>query len=320
MSGAAPLVSVIVPAYGVAQYLGEALASLQAQTLEDWEAIVVDDGDTDPVEVAIGPFLADPRIRLLQTDNGGLSAARNAGMAVAKAPRIALLDGDDLYDPHYLERMTAALDAEPGIGFATCDARLFGNPAFEGKLFSSLEPQTGEITLERVIRADFKVFGSCTIRAALIKALGGFDESLRSAEDLDMWIRLLETGCKAVRVPEPLVHYRRRADSLSADGAALARWVLSVYHKAEHRLAGRPEAAAAHAMKADAFNKLEIEEGIAAIADGRTREGISRLAATDIAAHSPRWRLALTVFRLFPPLAGPVVRAYMQRQPFGPRG
>jgi glycosyltransferase involved in cell wall biosynthesis len=311
-----PAVSVIVPAWGVGALLGEALGSLQAQTRSDWEAIVVDDGDTQAVADALAPFRSDPRIRLLATENGGLAAARNRGIAAARAPRICLLDGDDRYRPDYLEKMIAALDADPRLGFVTCDAQLFGAPRFEGKLFSQLEPQTGPLTLERVLRRQFKVFGSTMMRREALGSVGGFDAGLRSAEDLDLWIRMLGGGWSAAYVPAPLVEYRRRATSLSADALGLARWVCRVYENAVARLDGQPEQSAAAEMLAVERNKLRIEEGEAAILEGRTRAGLALLRSTDIASRSLKWRLAMTLFRIVPPLAGPVIRAYTRRQPF----
>ena len=121
-----PRAAVIVPAYGVAHLVGEALRSLQAQTMPDWECAVIDDGAPDDVAAAVVPFLSDPRIRFIATPNRGVSAARNRAIAATTAPAIALLDGDDLLRPTYLERTLAALEAEPDARLVTCNARIFG--------------------------------------------------------------------------------------------------------------------------------------------------------------------------------------------------
>jgi glycosyltransferase involved in cell wall biosynthesis len=312
----APTVSVIVPAWGVADLLPEALGSLQSQSLADWEAIVVDDGDTRAVAAAVAPFSGDGRIRLLATDNAGLAGARNRGIAAARGRYISLLDGDDLYAPDYLARMTARLDEDPALGFVTCDARLFGIPEFEGKLFSQLEPQDGPISLERVLRRQFKVFGAATMRREALAAVGGFDARLRSAEDLDLWIRLLEAGWTAAKVDAPLVHYRRRASSLSANSLKLAEWVVRVYDNAVARLHGRPERGVAEEMLERARNQLRIEQGFDACLKGRSSEGVAQLLATDLRNESMKWRVAMSLFRAFPPLAGPVIRAYMRGHHF----
>ena len=109
----APRIAVIVPAYGVAHLLAEALDSLRAQSFTDWEAIVIDDGAPD-VAGAVAPYLDDSRIRVLATDNRGVSTARNRAIAEARAPLIALLDGDDLFRPGYLAAMVAAMEVDPG--------------------------------------------------------------------------------------------------------------------------------------------------------------------------------------------------------------
>lgn len=122
MSATAPKVTVIIPAWGVANYVGEALASLQAQTISAWEAVIIDDGDTGRVAQALDPFASDERIRLLATDNAGLAAARNRGIATATTEFVSMLDGDDRYKAEYLERMLAALESDRALGFVTCDA------------------------------------------------------------------------------------------------------------------------------------------------------------------------------------------------------
>ena len=91
-SAGAARVAVIVPAYGVAHLLGEALDSLKAQTFAAWECVVIDDGARDDVAGAVAAYLADPRIRFLATDNRGVSAARNRAVAASSAPYVALLD------------------------------------------------------------------------------------------------------------------------------------------------------------------------------------------------------------------------------------
>ena len=105
----APKVSVIIPAYNVAPYIAETLASVLAQTYRSWEAIVVNDGSTDTreLETALGPFR--DRITYIVQENKGAGAARNAAMAVASGEWLAFVDGDDYWAPTYLERQLANL-------------------------------------------------------------------------------------------------------------------------------------------------------------------------------------------------------------------
>jgi glycosyltransferase involved in cell wall biosynthesis len=303
-----PAVSVIVPAYGVAPYLGEALRSLQAQNRADWEAIVIDDGDTAAVAAAFAPFAGDPRFRLLATGNGGLAAARNRGIAAARADRIALLDGDDLYMPDYLEKMVARLDAEPGLGFVTCDAILFGLPAREGRRFSEYAPQHEPLTLARVLARQFNVFGSCTMRRAALAAVGGYDEGMRSAEDLDLWVRLLEAGWRGAYVAAPLLRYRRRADSLSAATLPMLRAEQRLFAAAARRLAALPDGLAAHAALLRTEQAIAFEEGESQVLAGNVAEGLRRLRDAGPRTRRPLWRATLAAMRLAPRLAPAMMR------------
>jgi glycosyltransferase involved in cell wall biosynthesis len=311
-----PLLAFIVPAWGVGPFLGEALASLQAQTRPDWQAVVVDDGDTARVAAAAAPYLSDPRIRLLATDNGGTSVARNRAVATTDAPFLAFLDGDDRFRSDYLELMLPPLLADASLGFVTSDARMFGSPAFEGRLFSNHQPQTGEITLERVLRRTFNVVGSSVVRREAFEGVSGYDPELRASEDFDLWLRILGEGWRGTLVPEPLVEYRRRAGSLSAASLPLAQTTCAAYRKAIARLAGRPEQAAARAALAQAENAVLIEEGLAAVVRGETAAGLRMLYQTDLPRHSTKWRLAMAAFRLMPPVAGPILRSYVRGSGF----
>lgn len=105
-NSAMPQVSVIVAAYNAAPYIAQAIESVQAQTLQDWEMIIVDDASTDQTIAAVEPYLCDSRIRLIKrTENRGPSAARNCALDAAQGEWIAILDADDWYDPPRLERL-----------------------------------------------------------------------------------------------------------------------------------------------------------------------------------------------------------------------
>src|SRR5947209_8661253 len=119
-----PRLSVVIPAYNSARTIRAAVASTLNQTRPVLEVIVVDDGSTDATaEVVTG--IADPRVRLVSRPNGGPSAARNAGIAVARGEWVGFLDSDDLWLPSYAQRAAAALGAAANPGFAYTDAYRF---------------------------------------------------------------------------------------------------------------------------------------------------------------------------------------------------
>ena len=303
---ASPRVSVVVPAYGVAHLLGEALRSLQAQTFADWEAIVVDDGAPDDVAAAFAPFADDKRFRLLMTDNKGLATARNRAIGAARAPLISLLDGDDLYAPRYLERMVAAIEADPTLGFVCCDAMVFGKDEHPPRRYSSIYPMSGGISLRRVLDRSFVVFVAATLRRSALEEIGGFDAALEACEDLDAWIRLLSAGWRAAFVPEPLACYRRRRDSMSSSDRRMARASCVTYEKACRALQGRDEQAVAEREFEAHTQRLRWLDGEALILSGDVSAGLLRLA--DAGDRSLRWRLGLGLMRRAPRLAAFLLR------------
>lgn len=281
--------------------LADALDSLIGQDRKDWRAIVVDDGD-ETVAGHVAPYLSDPRIGFLHTDNGGLPTARNRAIAASDTPYVALLDGDDMLEPYFVSAMIAALDASPRIGLATGDATFFGADR-AGELFSTYCPQVLPATLERVIRREFNIFGLTAMRREAIEAIGGFDTSLESSEDLDAWIRLLAAGWELAYVPRPIARYRRREGQMSGNTPVMLRTAHAVMEKARTHLAGRPEQAAAEAMCRRIEGEMAIEDAFARIADGQVRAGVADLVRLGVGGRSPRWRKALTIMRIAPFLA-----------------
>jgi len=297
-------ITVVIPAYRVGALVSEALTSVLGQQRADWRAIVVDDGDPD-VTLHVGPFLTDPRIRLLQTDNAGVSVARNRAIAEANTPYIAFLDGDDVLEPDYCSVMIAALEMNPKAGFVTGDASYFGADR-GGELFSAYNPQTMPATLERVLERRFNIFAAATVRREALASVGGFQAGLTTSEDFDLWLRLLIAGWELAYVPRPVAQYRRRAGSASRDSAGMLRTALAVTMTARDALAGRPEAIAAEHMCvrltheiaiAAAFDRLKLADRHA------VRDAAKFLLAHGVAVRSPRLRAMLRLIRLLPACA-----------------
>lgn len=307
-------VAVIVPAYGVAHLVGEALASLKRQTLTDWECIVIDDGAPDDVAAAVAPFLRDPRIRFLQTDNGGVSTARNRAVENCTAPLIALLDGDDLFRPRYLETMVAMLEADPAVRLATCNARIFGAVSRERTCVESKQG-TGDGTrgsLSDVLDRSFNVYIGTTFRRADFEAVGGFDRTMAQSEDFDLWVRLMMLGGEAHYVDEVLGDYRVRPGSASSNAGRMLLGNIKVYDKALAAL-GRdaPERALVEHLLAESRAALSFEHAMDRIIDGDTRAGLAEL--RDIVSAGgivggPVWRAAFALWQVAPALARPMLR------------
>ncbi len=326
-SAALPRVAVIVPAYGVAHLLAEALCSLQAQSLAEWECVVIDDGAPDDVTAAVAPFLADPRIRFLTTANYGVSAARNTAIAATSAPLIALLDGDDRFRPDYLTTMAALLEADPAIRLATCNALLFGALPRERLCFMHPQGSSDGIhgNLADVLDRSFSVYIGTTFRRTDFVAVSGFDLSMTHAEDLDLWVRLLELGGSARYVDSVLGEYRVRPHSASDNPVRLLEGNLKVYLKAQQRLTvGHPAQAVITPMVAETRQALNFEHALLRIAGGEVGRGLSELRSVRGQVRGPVWALSFALWRIMPGLARPMLgwrhRTLARRAKYAPAG
>jgi hypothetical protein len=281
-----------------------------AQTLPDWECVVIDDGAPDDVAGAVAPYLHDPRIRFLATDNRGVGAARNRAIAACSAPYLTLLDGDDLLRPDYFTRVVAALEADPAARVATCNGRVFGAVPRE-RLCVDARQGTGDgVTgsLGDVLDRSFNVYIGSTFRRADWAAAGGFDESMTHCEDFDFWVRLMMLGGHARYVDAVLGEYRVRPGSASASAAKMIRGNLRVYEKALAALREGPEAGICHRLIAENHAQLAFEEALLQVAAGDVGRGLPALRKAHRGQGGPAWALAFALWRVAPSLAPPMLR------------
>jgi len=224
-----PKVSVVIPAYNAIAYLPETIASALQQSFQDFEILVVDDGSTDGTCEWIAN-LADSRVRAIAQSNGGCASARNHGIREAKGDYIAFLDADDIWEPQKLEKQVRILDSSPSVGLVNT---WIYNIDGQGQLIENLGKPTAEGRVwASVIEENPVMCGSAPIvRRQCFDEVGLFDQTLRSAEDWDMWIRIAKQYEFAV-VKEPLVRYRIHAGSKSHNLELHLQSRLSVIEKA----------------------------------------------------------------------------------------
>ena len=226
-----PAVSVIMPAFNVEPYIDAAINSVRRQTFTDLELVIVDDGSVDRTyDVARRHADADPRLRLVHQDNGGLSAARNTALRHATAPIIAMLDSDDLWTPTFLEKQVTILNSEPAVDVVTTNAWVLGGK-HDGEPARPYPDPRPTPDLVSILADELSVFVMSVFRRRVIDVIGNFDESLRTNEDYDFWVRAALAGFRFTRNDMPLGYYRQRADSLSADDMRMLRGILRVYSK-----------------------------------------------------------------------------------------
>lgn len=226
-----PAVSVIMPAYNVEAFIGEAIQSVLDQTMGDLELIIVDDGATDGTyAAAVRAAAGDPRVTIVRQQNRGLSAARNVALRHTTAPVIALLDSDDLWTPHYLEKQLAILESDAAVDVVTGNAWDLGGPS-DGEPARPYPDPRLQPDLIGMLADEESIFVMSIFRRVLYETIGGFDEELTTNEDYDFWLRAAIAGFRFARNDEPLGYYRRRSDSLSANDVRMLRGILKVYAK-----------------------------------------------------------------------------------------
>jgi glycosyltransferase involved in cell wall biosynthesis len=226
-------VTIVTPAYNAAKYLAETIDSVQAQTWRDWEWIVVDDGSTDDTARLIDArATSDDRITVIRQRNGGVPAARNRGLAEMRGPLAALLDADDLWSPHNLERKVAALEADRSVLFVFSNMYRYSEQL---RLTTPSAPGKAENLLENLLLWNGDVIpclcSNIVFRRSVVDAGLRFDPRFSTAADLDFAFRLARTG-QGRLLDERLLTYRVRPDSMSRDLGLAERDLIAVYENA----------------------------------------------------------------------------------------
>lgn len=208
--------SVVIPARDAADTIADTIDSLRAQTRGDWEAIIVDDGSIDSTrEVAEAFALRDPRVRVLSDGRPaeGVAAARNRGIAEARGQWLHFLDADDWVESAFAEKMVGALEAAPGRRLAYCSSCNVATKGAQSERWFSTKIK--DAPFETLARECPILIHTVVIDRQLVLDLGGFDASMSTNEDWDLWQRVARTGASFFPVPQALVVYRARRNSLS---------------------------------------------------------------------------------------------------------
>ncbi len=203
------LISVVMPCYNAAPYVGEAIGSVLRQTYPKVELIVVDDGSTDGSDAIVERLAADNpgRISVLHQTNSGPYAARNRGLGHARGNFVAFLDADDFWDASALTKLHDAL-TDSLADIAYCGWQNVGEAAANTQ--PHIPPDYAEHDAAALfLRSCPWPINGVLLRRHLVDSLRGFSERLPTAMDYDLWLRMLATRPAIVRVPEVLAFYRR---------------------------------------------------------------------------------------------------------------
>jgi GT2 family glycosyltransferase len=305
-----PTVSVIIPCYNTARFVGDTLASVFAQTRTDFEAVVINDGspDSDALEKVLAPWRE--RIVYLKQENRGLAGARNTGIRAARGEFVAFLDSDDMWEPDYLAVQLAEMERDPSIDVLYPDAVIFGDSPHAGRRSFELSPSTGEVTFERVVTQECNVRVFATVRREVVLRAGLFDESLRSSEDFDLWLRILKAGGRIAYHRQVLVRYRRHEGSLSANTVWMCNHILKVLEKAQGLPLSDSERAAVLRERDRWRATLQLETGRQEFLAGNASAAADRIAEANHYFRRRKLTLVVALLRLAPRL---LLRAYQAR-------
>jgi glycosyltransferase involved in cell wall biosynthesis len=212
-----PRVSIVIPTYRHRDFILQTLDSVFAQTMRDFEIIVVNDGSPDDTAVLLAPHVVAGRLFYYEQTNQGQSRARNFGIERARGEYIALLDDDDLWPPDKLEWQTQFLDENPGVGLVAgtlvaIDER--GTVGGGGVFWPS-------ITFEALFAENPLLSpGQTLVRADLLKRLGGMNPTIWGADDWDLWLRIAKQS-RLVMQDRLALYYRLHPANASKQTARL---------------------------------------------------------------------------------------------------
>jgi glycosyltransferase involved in cell wall biosynthesis len=201
------LVSIIVPCYNYAHFLSQTLDSVFAQTYQNWECIIIDDGSKDDTRLIANRYLQkDVRFKYIYQDNQGLSSARNTGISNSRGKFLQFLDSDDLIERRKLEVQVSLLTQHEHVDIIYSNMRYFLTEDHTSRIYCMwLKPEedrewmpkvsgSGNHVLDALLYENIMVVNSPLIRRSLLKDVGVFDEELKSWEDWDYWLRCAIKG------------------------------------------------------------------------------------------------------------------------------
>jgi glycosyltransferase involved in cell wall biosynthesis len=224
-------VSVVIPTFDCGRFIAEAVESALGQTLSPFEVIVVDDGSTDDTAEVVRKF--GRAVKYIRQENGGVSAARNRGVAETSGELIAFLDADDIWEPTKLEKQVAKFAIDPEIGLVHCGMREFDSTT--GKTIDEhLEGLEGDVADELLLWERPVIVGpggTIMVTRAAFDMAGGFDPRIRCGEDWELCYRIARDH-RVGFVPEPLVNYRSHAAAAHHNVREMERGMSLFYEKA----------------------------------------------------------------------------------------
>ncbi len=305
----APKVSVVIPVYNISGYIAETLDSVFAQTFENYEIILVNDGSTDTIQLKsrLAPYLE--RIIYVEQKNAGAAQARNSAIKLASGELLAFLDGDDVWLPDFLASQIDFLERSD-FEMVYCDALIFGKTILEDKNFSAGSPSSGAVSTVSLINADCNVITSGTVlKRELIDKFGVFDVEMRRGQDFEMWFRLAKNGVRLGFQTKVLLKYRVRSGSLTGTSVDRAERNITVMNRVGEKYdLNENERAAWEKQMLIYRSERELEKGKLCLAERNFAGARAHLAAANKFCRQPKLTLLNWLLRISPRAAARIFK------------
>lgn len=291
-----PLVSVVIPCYNAADFIGDAINSALQQDYYNVEVIIIDDGSTDSSAEIIRSF--SNKLRCYYSEHLGGAAARNRGLTLSRGQFVQFLDADDWLLPDKLKvQVPQALTAGPGamsFSLGTTDGQ---DPYFDWQYGRSYEASRD--ALDFVLGGVLPTPAPLHFKSDLLR-VGGFDETLPCAQEFDLHLRLVCSGVRLVQIKEPLFVVRRQSNSVSADSMRVTRQMPYILSKGLVTLRLQNALSKDRArMLAVAYARVAIQLRLGGYRDEAAkcrRDALLLCPDADILLWTPRWRPAARLF------------------------
>jgi glycosyltransferase involved in cell wall biosynthesis len=231
-----PLVSVVIPCYNYARFLGEAIESVLAQTYPHFEIVVVDDGSTDGSFETAARF---SKVRLIRQENQGLSAARNTGLRESRGSFLVFLDADDRLLPDALETGVHFLRARPECAFVVGQSVYISE---EGAALPTTPRYcTEEDTYKAFLSKNYiRMTGMVMFRRAVFDSVAGFDTTVDACSDYELYLRIIK-DFPVYFHNHPVAEYRRHGENMSRNSALMLKTILEVIRMQRDHVKGKKE-------------------------------------------------------------------------------
>ena len=287
-----PKVSIVIPAYNSAEFIGETLDSVAAQKFREYEVVLVNDGspDTDALDRALRTRLED--IVYIKQRNAGAGVARNTAVEHSRGEIIAFLDSDDTWLPDLLAAQYVFLQRND-YDMVYCDALMFGTKSPYRQTFMQTAPSVGEANFDSILDLRCNVITSGTMaRKRAIVAAGMFETERVRSHDFHLWLRMAKSGARIGYQKKALLKYRVHLDSLSGDSVSRAIREREAFERVARTIELTDEQTAIVKQRIEGLEAdVAVERGKALLLDGEHSEAATAFRTAN--EHRRSFKLAL---------------------------